>query len=99
MPTFVLTCRDQPAALDIRMKTRPTHLSYLQECGIPVLLGGPLLSEENKAEGSLIVFEADNEGAAADFAKNDPYAKAGLFQSTELKPMSFTLGSLIDHLD
>lgn len=99
MPTFVLICRDQPNALELRMKTRSSHLAYVEKCGVPVLLGGPLLSAENKPEGSVIIFEADSPEAAAEFAKNDPYAKAGLFQSTEIKPMNFTLGSLIEELD
>ena len=36
--------------------------------------------------GSLLVMEFADRAAAEDFAKNDPYAKAGLFESVAITP-------------
>jgi uncharacterized protein YciI len=36
--------------------------------------------------GSLLVMEFADKQAAEDFAANDPYAKAGLFQSVAITP-------------
>jgi hypothetical protein len=44
--------------------------------------------------GSLIIFEAADLEAARAFAAADPYAKAGLFESAQLRPWRATLGAV-----
>ena len=36
--------------------------------------------------GSLVILDVENMQAAQDWAKSDPYAKAGLFASADLVP-------------
>ena len=78
-----LIARDKPGHLQTRMDNRPAHVDYLKASGDAVVQAGPLIVEGDMA-GSLIVLEVADMGAAQAWAANDPYARAGLFESVEL---------------
>lgn len=80
---IALIARDKPGALSIRLETRAAHLAYLEETGV-VAQAGPLLDDAGEMIGSLIVLDVEDKAAADDWAANDPYANAGLFDSVEL---------------
>lgn len=82
MPLFAVICRDKPGALQTRIDTREAHLGFIRDSGI-VRMAGPLL-ENGQMCGSLLILEADDLAAAQDWAANDPYKSAGLFDSVEI---------------
>ena len=84
---FALLCKDKPGHLNVRMETRPTHLDYLNGLNAEgtLKIAGPFLDDDGKPCGSLIVVEAESKEAARALADADPYAKAGLFESVEVK--------------
>ncbi len=84
---FALICTDRPGSLAVRQATRPTHLDYLRTRESAVQFGGPLLDPEGNPCGSLLLIEASDRAAAEAFAASDPYAKAGLFESTVIRPI------------
>ena len=86
---FVLTAIDKPNALALRMATREAHFDYARKTGT-IRLGGPFLDEKGDMAGSLIIFEAENLEAAKRWAAEDPYAKAGLFARSEIRPWRLT---------
>lgn len=89
---FVLLCTDKPFSNALRQVTRPQHLAYVAASGTAVKFAGPLLSDDGeKMEGSLIVLEAADLAAARAWAEADPYAKAGLFAETKIKPWRFLI--------
>ncbi|RWR31077.1 YciI family protein [Sinirhodobacter populi] len=79
---FVLNCRDKEGALQTRLDNRDRHLAYARESGV-VFVGGPLI-EKGGMVGSLVIIEVEDLAAAQAFAANDPYAKAGLFESVTI---------------
>jgi uncharacterized protein YciI len=83
---FSLSCTDKPGSLDLRMTTRPSHLAYLNAHVATIVLGGPVLDADGKPCGSLLVIDVADRAAAEAFAAGDPYAKAGLFESTVIRP-------------
>ncbi len=83
---FALTCTDRPASLDLRMATRPAHLEYLNGQVAALVHAGALLDAEGKPNGSLLVVDLPDRAAAERFAAADPYARAGLFESTVIRP-------------
>ena len=92
MPHFVLIGLDKPGAADLRAATREAHLAYLREHGAAVKLGGPYLDEDGGSVGSLLIVEAPDRAAAEAFQRADPYARAGLFASTELRSWRLVVG-------
>ncbi len=83
---FVLICTDRPGGLDLRMATRPAHLGYLEREAARIVSGGAMLDAEGKPCGSMLVIEAADRAEAEAFAAADPYARAGLFESTLIRP-------------
>ncbi|WP_420327157.1 YciI family protein [Mameliella sp.] len=80
---IALIAHDKPDALQIRKDTRDAHLDYLKSTGV-VAQAGPLLDDEGVMIGSLVILDVADKAAAEEWAANDPYAKAGLFQSVTL---------------
>ena len=83
---FAIICTDRPGGLDLRLATRPTHLAYLTMYAERIVHGGPTLDMDGRPCGSLLIIEAEDRAAAEGFAAQDPYTKAGLFESTLVRP-------------
>ena len=88
---IVLTARDKPGALQTRLDNRDAHLAYIRETGV-VEQAGPFLDAEGQMCGSLIVLEVADMTAAQEWAENDPYAKAGLFENVTLRAWKKVIG-------
>jgi uncharacterized protein YciI len=86
---FVITAIDKPDSLALRMATRAAHFEYAKATGA-IRLGGPFLDAKGEMAGSMIVCEAADLAAAKAWAANDPYAKAGLFASSDVRPWKVT---------
>ena len=86
-----LIAKDQPGAMPVRQENRPAHLEYLKSTGV-VQQAGPLLDDGDGMIGSLIILDVADLSAAKEWADNDPYALAGLFQSVDLIPWKRVIG-------
>ncbi|WP_424832100.1 YciI family protein [Ruegeria sp.] len=87
---IALIARDKDGALQTRLDNRAAHLAYIEETGV-VAQAGPLLNGDAMI-GSLIILDVEDLTAAQSWADNDPYAKAGLFQSVDLIPWKKVIG-------
>ena len=91
---FAISCIDKPGALSLRMENRPAHIEFLYAKAAMVKFAGPYLGEDGETmTGSLIILEADDRAAAEAFAAADPYAKAGLFESVDIRPWKWSIGN------
>lgn len=88
---FALISTDKPASIDLRMAVRPDHLKYLESLGTALKAAGPFTTDEGSPTGSLVIVEAADRPAAMAMAESDPYAKAGLFASVEIKPWKWLI--------
>ena len=94
MTLYVISWLDKPDSLALRMATREAHLAYAKALGDRVKLGGPFLDEAGQMAGSLIIIEADSLDEAKAWHAADPYAKAGLFERSDVRPYRITLNGL-----
>jgi len=83
---FALICTDREGHLETRMATRDAHLAFLDGEVSRIANAGAMLDGEGKPCGSVLIIEAADQAEAEGFAANDPYAKAGLFASTVVRP-------------
>ena len=88
---FALLCTDKPGSLDLRMRVRPDHLKYLENLGTSLKTAGPFTTDDGSPNGSLVIIEAADRAAAKVIAENDPYAKAGLFASVDIRAWKWAL--------
>ena len=56
-------------------------------------MAGPFLSDTGDMIGSLVILNVPDLAAAQDWAANDPYAKAGLFETVEIKPYNWVFNN------
>ena len=95
MTLYVIASMDKPGSLALRLGTREAHLAYVKTVTMARFrVGGPFLSSDGTMIGSMIIVEADDPAHVAEFVKNDPYVKAGLFERTEVRPWKVTVGTL-----
>jgi uncharacterized protein YciI len=83
---FAFMGKDKPGHLQVRVDNRPAHVEFLNGLNSKGTLkfAGPLLDEESKPCGSLVVIEADDLGSAKEILAGDPFARVGLFVTTEV---------------
>jgi uncharacterized protein len=83
---FALICTDRPGGLETRLATRPSHLAYLETYAARLVHAGAMLDIDGRPCGSLLLIDVADRAEAEGFAAGDPYAKAGLFESTVIRP-------------
>ncbi len=94
MALFLILCADKPGSRELRAATRPDHLAYLSQGEVQVKIAGAWLDEPDGGPlGSMLVVEAADIAAARAFAAADPYARAGLFASVEVRPWRLAVGA------
>jgi uncharacterized protein len=88
---FALWCTDKKDHLQVRMDNRPAHVEWLNGLDAAGTLkqAGPTLDADGKPMGSLVLIAAESAEEAAKLAAQDPYAKAGLFASVEIRPFNW----------
>jgi hypothetical protein len=83
---FLCICTDKPNSVALRMATRPEHLKYIDAHKSKFVIGGPQLTDDEQTMiGSFFVLEVPDRAAAETHIQNDPYTKAGLFESTIIR--------------
>jgi uncharacterized protein YciI len=99
MMWYAIMAEDTPDSLEKRLAARPAHLARLkalQEAG-RLLLAGPFPAIDSSDpgpagySGSLIVAEFASLDAARDWANQDPFVEAGVYQKVDVKPFRKTL--------
>ena len=88
---FAAVCLDKENSEHLRLENRGPHLEHLKKMRDKILLAGPFLNDEGKMCGSLLVFEGLERGEIESWLEEDPYNKAGLFKSVELRPFKKVL--------
>ena len=88
---IALICIDKPDALQTRLDNRAPHLAHIENTGV-VEMAGPFLDQNGAMIGSLVILNVADMAAAIDWADADPYAKAGLFASVDLREWKKVVG-------
>ncbi len=83
---FIVLTTDKPDSTQLRADRRAVHLEYLESFGDKLVAGGATLSDDGETPtGSFLLIDVEDRAAAEDFARNDPFAQAGLFETTEIR--------------
>ena len=88
---FALICTDKPASLNLRLSVRPDHVKHLEGLGAALKAAGPFTDDAGQPVGSLVIVEAADRAAAMAIADADPYSRAGLFASVEIRAWKWAL--------
>ena len=95
---FVVFGTDKPGMQDTRVKHRPEHREHLGNPGkhpVKVRVAGPTLAEDGATmNGSLLIIEAQDIAEVRAFVADDPFSRAGVFASVEIRPWNLTIGGI-----
>lgn len=97
---YMIYSTDVDNSLEARKSARPAHLARLQELDDQnrLFTAGPLpaIDSEDPADagftGSLVVAEFESLEAAREWAANDPYIAAGVYDNSVVKPFKKVFG-------
>ena len=93
MENFIVIAKDKKNSKEIRLKNRKAHLDYIQNMNkVNIKIAGPLLENDKNMKGSMLIIEANDIEEINDFLKNDPYNKAGLFESISIDRFILVIG-------
>ena len=91
MPLYVIEGTDKPQGFDLRQEVRPEHLSFLAGLGEQLVLAGPFQDDEGRSIGSMVIVKTETKAEAETIAARDPYARAGLFVASSVRPWVWAL--------
>ncbi len=81
MPYAILT-RDKPDRGHLRLETRAEHVAWLDAQKDILLAAGALIDDDGAGgHGGVLIIDTDARATAEAFAAEDPFTKAGLFES------------------
>ena len=90
---YLIHCLDKADAGGVRQENFPAHVEYIKSKPIDIVMAGPMVGDDGESViGSFLVVEADSRADAEKFSANDPYSKAGLFDSVLINAWKKTLG-------
>lgn len=92
---YAVYALDKPDAGPLRAQHRDAHRARLRDHDHPVevVIAGPLLDDAENPIGSLFVIEAASIGDVRAFMDADPYILNGIYQSADIKPVKWTIGT------
>jgi uncharacterized protein YciI len=84
---IVVHCLDKPDALPVRLENYEAHKAYLASGKVATVISGPLLADDLETMiGSMFIFEADTIDDVVAFNREDPFAKAGVWETVSIRP-------------
>jgi len=91
---YVIHASDRENSLEARKSARPAHLERIQKLieGGRLLVAGPMPAIDSPDpgpagfSGSTIIAEFDTLEAAREWAANDPYVEAGVYDLVDVRP-------------
>jgi uncharacterized protein len=79
---YAIQTEDKPNSAELRAKNRPAHLEYLTANQHLLLAAGALINDDGSGgNGGILILDTEDRAEAERFIKEDPFTKAGLFQS------------------
>src|SRR5712692_4373548 len=84
---YIMVNEDRPDGQAVRAATREAHLAYLERYKNIVVLAGGTLAEDGSRTGSVFIINVPSREAAEKFSAEEPFRKAGLFQTVKITRM------------
>lgn len=82
---FLIIARDKPDSSDLRIRVRPQHLVHMT-ANVKRILGAFAQTDDadTTVTGGVIVLDTEDRAEAERFVADDPFTKAGLFESVTI---------------
>ena len=81
---FILQCTDRAGSQALRAQARMPHLDFVAANATVFRFGGPLIGDDGRVLGSLMILELPDRTALERHMRADPFFSAGLFQTVSV---------------
>ena len=82
---YIIQTRDKADFGHVRAEWRAEHIKYLDNSRHKLLAAGALIDDDGSGgHGGAIILDTDDREEAEDFIANDPFSRAGLFESVSV---------------
>jgi uncharacterized protein YciI len=79
---YAIQTQDKPGSAELRAAHRPAHLEYLTANARMLLAAGALIDDGGTGgHGGILLIDTEDRAEAERFIADDPFTKAGLFDS------------------
>jgi len=82
---FLVIGLDRPDGGRRRRELRPAHLDYVAGRQDRIRYGGPILSDDGRPGGSVLILSFDDRAALDAHLAGDPYFRDGLFEAVFIR--------------
>lgn len=90
---WLVVCRDIADSSDLRRRYLDRHLAYIESVMDRIAVAGPLsASVGGSLSGSCFIYHTDDRAVAETLLHEDPYYKAGLYESVEFRAFRLAAG-------
>ena len=84
---FTVYCLDHEGMVERRREYYDAHKAYLATSPVKTIISGPLLAaDEETMIGSFFLYEGDDIDEVVRFNRDDPFNKAGIWSSVDVRP-------------
>ena len=82
---YAIQTKDKAGSSQIRADNRAVHIEYLTANKPLLMAAGALIEDDGTGgNGGLLIVDTDDRKEAQKFIDNDPFTKAGLFESVTI---------------
>ena len=81
---FIVHALDRPGTQALRMQARVPHLEFVAEHTSVFRFGGPLLGDDGRPIGSLMILDLPDRAALEAHLAADPFFGSSLFQTVQV---------------
>lgn len=92
---YAIITQDKPGATATRMEKLKEHLAHVEATLDRLAIAGPLRDEEGNFTGSMLVVKAESEAEARELLSHDPYFKADIWSSIEIRAFNAAAGDWV----
>jgi uncharacterized protein YciI len=81
----LIIAKDKPGREGTRNELRGVRIAWLDDNRRRILAGGGIVDDYNRhVSGGLLIIEAEDRAEAQEFANEDPFTSAGLYETLEI---------------
>ena len=94
---FAIVCWDRADTHDLRDAFRARHLQYVEKHRDCIQPGYPLEVDDEGIAGTLFIVDVPTQAAAGEFAADEPFHKAGVYEFITIEPWQQEVALCITH--
>lgn len=97
MALFLMIGFDRhPHQMALRDSIRQQHRDYALANKSQIRLGGAMVDDDGNQYGTMLVFEAESADEVWNWVRNEPFYKAGVYETVAVRKWNLVMGAIAE---